>query len=243
MNGLGVRDLLALAREPGGRAATPPVLVVGPLADQLRRELAAGGDAGALSGSCAPEDAAALLILVGPSVDAGQHTLLRQAARSLVPLVAVRLDPRCPVPYVPAENIVDCGAGAGFPTPAVAAALVRALGDAAAATAARLPVLREAGQRQAALRATARAGTLAAFTREPHLPALSMLQARSLLAGDFAPFPAAGAQARAASALGLTLAVGLGARALARHLPGPLRPFVAAATTATLVALGPRLSR
>lgn len=241
--GLGVRDVLSLVREADAARAASPVLVIGVLADQLRRELGRDGEPDAVSGSASPERAAAVVCVVGALLELDALATLRRATRAGVPIVGVRLAEGTPLPYVLPEHVVDCPPGSGFPVAAIATALVSALGDDAQGLASRLPVLREPAERTATVRAAARAAAFSALSSDPHLPALSMLQARTLLSAGAGATATDDARVRAGAALGVSLLTGLAARALARRLPPPLRPLIAAAATAGVGLLGARVGR
>ena len=123
-----------------------PLLVTGPLSEQLARELERGGAPAAVRTSGRVEDAAALVrVLAGAPTDEDEREL-RAAKRARVPVVAVQTSPAAgiEVPYVLATDVVPCPPGAGFPLADVARALAGRLGERGTPLAARLPVLRDA---------------------------------------------------------------------------------------------------
>ena len=257
MNGLGVSPgvLLRLAREArdGGRPAGS-LLVIGPLAPQLARLLAQGGDAGLVRTGGGVGSAAAVVSILGGVPTDEQRVLLRAATRAGVATVAVQTGAGdVPVPYVLREDVVVCRPGAGFPVEEIAAALVRGLGREAAPLAARLPVLRPATQRCLAQQAAGIAAGLSAapWGSDRHLPLLVPLQARLLRDLDIAagrPAPSSQQELGAAVApeVGAALALGLVARGLVRRLPVRSRlvdAAVAGGATFALATLATRARR
>jgi len=254
--GIGPRDVVSLARHSRTTGtATGPILVRGILADKLAAELRAGADQGGASlvqthGD--PADAVALVCVVaGPATPADEADF-RSATRALVPVIAVQTrDSSVSLPYVLATDVVDCEPGRGFPVPGIARALSAALGRDAAGLSASLPVLRDAVQNRRVVDGALAAGALAMGKEEPHLPLLALAQARmlsevSVADGRPAPeSPRATAEA-VGSALAASLATGLAARTLVRHLPMRARVLdgaVAAGATLGLAASFRRLDR
>lgn len=223
--GIGPRDVVSLARHAAAVAPRGPILVIGVLAEQLARELAAGGDPRLLETRGNPADAAALVCVVAGAATPGDEEALRTATRSLVPAVAVQTGP-APVrlPYVLATDVVECEPGKGFPLAEIADVLAGALGRDGAALAGRLPVLREAVERRRAAAGAVAAGALAFATgAAPKLPALALAQTRMLSELDTAGGRPAPREAReTAEAVGIplaaALATGLAARTLVRSL-------------------------
>jgi uncharacterized protein (DUF697 family) len=122
-----------------------PLVVSGPLAAQLAKELGRGADPGALrvDGS-APDGTALVRVLTGAATEEDERELLA-ANRAGVPIVAVQTAPDVyDIPYVLATDVVSCPPGSGFPVEEVAAALATRLGDQAIGLAARVPALRDA---------------------------------------------------------------------------------------------------
>jgi uncharacterized protein (DUF697 family) len=125
---------------------TRPIQVNGILAEQLARELAAGGEPGAVRVGGDPAHAAALVHTLAGAPSAEDERLLRDANRARTPIVAVQTgrDATLDIPYVLATDVVACPPGAGFPVDVIAARLAARLGELGTGVAARLPVLREA---------------------------------------------------------------------------------------------------
>src|SRR5262249_55638484 len=112
-----------------------PLLVDGPLAQQLARLLADGGEPGLVRLPGDPAAATAVVsVLAGAPTDA-QRALLRAATRAGVATVAVQTAPASDacVPYVLAEDVVTCPPGSGFPVQEIAAAIARGAPQDAAA--------------------------------------------------------------------------------------------------------------
>lgn len=126
-------------------ADTRPLVVSGPLAPQLTKELSRGGEPGAIRVESRVEDAAALVrVLGGAPTEEDEHEL-RAANRAGVPIVAVQTGAEVfDVPYVLPTDLVACPPGSGFPVEEIAAAIAVRLGEEGTGLAARLPVLREA---------------------------------------------------------------------------------------------------
>jgi uncharacterized protein (DUF697 family) len=247
--GISPRTLLQLVREArDGPRPSGPILVDGPLASHLARSLAEGGEPGLVVTARDPAAAACFVCVLGGAPKPEQLALLRRAARAGTPTVAVQTGDAQPhVPYVLAEDVVDCTPGQGFPVEEIAAAIVRGLGREAAALAALLPVLRPAAQRRLTLQAAGLAAGVAAapWSSGAHLPVLVPLQARLLRDLDVTagrPQPELGVSV--GPELGGALAAGIAGRRLVRGLPfrGPLvRAAVAAGLTTGLAAAATRL--
>lgn len=256
--GIGPRDLLALARHSRqARSVRGPLLVTGVLAEQLARELEAGGDEGLVRTGGEPADAAALVRVVRGAATLDDERALRAAARGLVPTVCVQLDAtraRLPLPYVLAEDVVVCRPGRGFPVEEIATRLAAALGSHGAGLAASLPVLRSAVERRRAAEGALSAAHLAALgaATGPRLPVLALAQAQMLSDLAVASGGAGGSgdakdtAQELAAPLGAALGTGLLARALVRRLPFRARVLdglVAAGATLALASLARRLPR
>lgn len=224
--GIGPRDVLSLARHAGDVAPKGPILVIGVLAEQLARELAAGGDPALVRTRGNPADAAALVCVLAGAATAADEEALRAATRALVPVVAIQTGPApVRIPYVLATDVVECEAGKGFPVSRIADTLAGALGRDGAGLAGRLPVLRDAVERRRAADGALAAGALA-FSSDPapRLPVLALAQTRMLSELDAAGGRSAPREAReTAQAVGpplvAALATGLVARTLVRRLP------------------------
>ena len=182
--GIGPRDVLALARhQRRARHVRGPLLVTGLLAEQLARELRAGGEPGLVRTSGEPAGAAAVVRVVAGAATAEDERTMREATRALVPVVAVQTAARSVrLPYVLAEDVVECPPGSGFPVDEIADRLAAALGHDGAPLAATLPVLRDAVARRSVTDGALAAASLAAFGAEtgPRLPVLALAQARML---------------------------------------------------------------
>jgi hypothetical protein len=224
--GIGPREVLSLARHAGDIAPKGPILVVGVLAEQLARELAAGGDPSLVRTRGNPADAAALVCVLAGAATAADEEALRAAARALVPVVAVQTGPApVRIPYVLATDVVECEPGKGFPVEKIADTLAAALGRDGAGLAGELPVLRGAVERRRAADGALAAGFLAlASDPAPRLPALALAQTRMLsemeaTSGRGAPQEARDKAQAVGAPLVAALATGLVARTLVRRLP------------------------
>jgi hypothetical protein len=247
---IGVSDVVRIVRE--SREAPPwpgPLLVVGPLAEQLARQLVQDGETAAVSTGGRPEHASAVICVLDGEPRPEQLATLRAAARAVVPMVGVQLrEPGMRVPYILAGDIVDCRPGEGFPVDEIAGAVARVLGRDAAAVAARVPVLRPAARRRLVQESAVRGGVLAAapWVHGAHLPILVLLQVRmlrDLAAAEGRPAPEGPQQLglTLGPELGGALATGLVGRRASRAVAwtGPAgRAAVAFAGTAALGALG-----
>jgi uncharacterized protein (DUF697 family) len=224
--GIPLRSVVELAREAqAGAGPAGPVVVDGPLAPQLARELGAGAEPGAIRvGGGVTGASAVVVVLTGPP-DGDRLALLRRADSEGVPLVAVQTGPGGSVPYVLPHLVVDCEPGRGFPVGGIAAALADALGKDAAAVAARVPVVRPHAERVIARGSAAAAAGIAARSRPgTRLSALVPLQARMLRSlaaarGRSATTTPQEVGVTVGAGLGSALAAGLAARALVRRLP------------------------
>ena len=123
---------------------TRPLMVNGPLAAQLEKELTRGAPSGAVRVGGRPQDATVLVrVLAGAPTDEDIEDL-RAARRARVPVIVVQTGTEFfDVPYVPATNVVMCSPGSGFPVEEIARAVANRLGEAGTGLAARLPVVRE----------------------------------------------------------------------------------------------------
>jgi hypothetical protein len=253
--GIGVREVVGLARHRQRQRDVPgPLLVTGVLAEQLARELRAGGDPALVRTSGEPSGAGALVLVVAGAATPEGERALRDATRALVPVVAVQTkDPAARLPYVLAENVVWCRPGSGFPVEEIADRLAAALGEQGASLAASLPVLREAVMRRSAVDGALSAASLAALGAGAgsRLPVLALTQARMLSDFEIAEGGDDGGDGRNAPQdlavpLGAALATGVAARTLVRRLPVRWRlldGLVAAGATLALGAVFRRLPR
>ena len=199
-----------------------PVLVTGVLAEQLARELAAGGSPAAVRTSGPVDDAAVLVrVLAGrPTEEDGRE--LRAANLARVPVVAVQTNAEAgfEIPYVLATDVVVCPPGAGFPLDEIGRAIVARLDERATPLAARLPVLRDAVCDHLIATFSRKNGLIGAavFVPGADFPVLTLNQLRLVL--------------RLASAHGVevdqsrlpevlaTIGAGVGLRAVARQVLG-----------------------
>jgi hypothetical protein len=252
--GIGARDVVALARHQRRvHEIRGPLLVTGLLAEQLAKELRAGGDPSLVRTIGEPDDAAVLVRVVAGAATAEDERLFRAATRALVPIVGVQTadpDRAVRLPYVLAEDVVQCTRGSGFPVDKIADRVAAALGEDGAPLAAELPVLRGAVARHRAAESAVAAAGLAALGAGsgPRLPVLALAQARML--SDIAVASGAeqsGDQKETAQELAvplaLSLATGLAARELVRRLPVRARMVDAAVAAGATLALGAAFRR
>ncbi len=123
---------------------TGPLLVSGPLAAQLAKELGRDGEPRAVSVDGPVDGASVLVRVLGGAATEADERELRAANRAGVPVVAVQTGGEVlDIPYVLPTNVVACAPGAGFPVDQIASVIAAHLGEAATSLAARLPVLRE----------------------------------------------------------------------------------------------------
>ena len=123
---------------------TGPLVVSGPLAAQLEKELTRGAAPGAVRVDSKPEGASLLVRVLAGAPDDADRQELRAAKRARVPAIVVQTGTEFfDVPYVLATDVVMCPPGSGFPVEEIARAVAGRLGEAGTGLAARLPVLRE----------------------------------------------------------------------------------------------------
>ncbi|HET8742118.1 MAG TPA: hypothetical protein VFM41_05800 [Gaiella sp.] len=254
--GIGARDVALLARyQRRALDVRGPLVVGGVLAEQLARELRAGGDPTLVRTGGEPAEAAAYVRVVAGAATAEDERLLRVATRALVPVVVVQTaDVRTRIPYALPEDVVQCAPGRGFPVDEIAERLAVGLREHGGPLAASLPFLRDAVERRRALEGAIAAGTLAALERPEgsDLPLLAIGQARMLSdisaaeGGEPANADGAAAAQALATTLGAAVVAGHAARALVRRLPRRSRlldGLVAAGGTLALAAAFRRLPR
>jgi uncharacterized protein (DUF697 family) len=214
-----LRELRTAAQE------TRPLVVAGPLAEQLAKELSRGAAAGAVRVGGRVQDAGCLIrLLAGAPTDEDEQEL-KAAKRAKVPVVVVQTGTEdFDIPYVLATDVVKCRPGEGFPIEEIAAAVAARLGEAGTVLAARVPVLREPLCRELIESFSRKNGILAVaiFVPGADFPVLTLNQIRLVL--------------RLAAAHGVevdqqrlpevlaTVAAGFGFRAVARQLLGAV-PF------------------
>jgi uncharacterized protein (DUF697 family) len=178
--------VLGLVRELRAAAAdVRPLQVSGVLAEQLARELRAGGEARLVRVGGAPAGAAVVVVVLGGAASADDEQLLRAAGRARTPVVAVQTgrEPDLDVPYVLATDVVVARPGEGFPVDEIARAVAHRLGEDGTQLAARLPVLREAVCRELISSFSRRNGLIGAavFVPGADLPVLTLNQLRLVL--------------------------------------------------------------
>jgi hypothetical protein len=248
--GLSNSAVLRAFREARGAARTAATLLVaGPMAEQLARELAAGGDPGAVRTAGGPEDADGLVVVLAGAPAEEEVELARRATRANVPVAAVQLDPAydAEVPYVLATDVVSCPPGEGFPVSALAAVLARRLGRRAYPLAAALPRVREGISAEATRQAAAQNALVALLpgSSSAHFPAMTLTQLRLALGVSVANGRELGREGPVDAAA--VLAGGLALRSLARtvvpRLPAGRRLVRAAIAAGGTLALGEAAAR
>ena len=174
-----------LVREVRSAAADRKPLALGgarELVDALRRELTREGDASAVEVRRIDDSAALVYVLAGAPT-AEDERRLREADVAGVPVVVLGPDPRTPLPYVLATDVLPLMPGQGFPLDDLARLLSGKIDEEATQLAARLPVLR-AGVVSALIARVARQnGVLGAavFVPGADLPVLTINQLRLVL--------------------------------------------------------------
>ena len=210
-----VKELRIAAEE------TRPLVISGPLAAQLEKELSRGAAPGAVRVDGTPEDAAVLVRVLAGAPTPEDEKVLRAAERADAPVVIVQTGTEFfDVPYVLATEIIMCSPGSGFPVEEIAGAIAARIADSGTGLAARLPVLRKPVS-NALIEKFSRQNTIAAvaiFIPGADFPVLTLNQIRLVL--------------RLASAHGVkidqdrwpevlaTIGAGLGFRTVARQLLG-----------------------
>ena len=202
---------------------TRPLVVSGPLAEQLQRELTRGGGAEAVRAGGRPESASVLVRVLAGAPTQEDAAELKAAKRAKVPVVAVQTGMEdFDVPYVLATDIVKCRPGEGFPVGEIAEAIAARLGEEGTGLAARLPVLREPLCRELIESFSRKNGILAVaiFVPGADFPVLTLNQLRLVLRLGAAHGVEIDQQ-RLPEVLA-TVAAGLGFRAVARQLLGSI---------------------
>ncbi len=213
-----VRELRESTRKPA-----PLVLGGAPLlVDALRRELVRDGDASAVRDASlgALDGAAALVYVLGGEPGEEDERALRAADVAGVPSIVLGPDPRTPLPYVLATDVLPLRAGEGFPLDELARLLGANLDEGASALAARLPALRR-GIAEALVAKVARQNAIigaAVFIPGVDFPVLTLNQLRLVLRLAAAYGQELDAQ-RLPEILGV-VGSGLGLRAAARQALG-----------------------
>ena len=197
-----------------------PMLVGGTLADQLARELSAGGDASAVRVGDEPRDVEVFVYVIGDSVTKDDERVLKRAHRSRVPTIVVAAGRKAPrrVPFVLATDLVRAEPGRGFPVEDIARAIARKIGEEATSLARRLPVLRPAVSAQLISSFSRKNGLIGAAVFVPgvDLPVLTLHQVRMVL--RILSTHGLELDGQRAPELLATLGAGFGFRAVAREL-------------------------
>ena len=212
-----VRELRIAADE------TKPLMVSGPLAAQLEKELARGAAPGAVRVGGRIADADVLVRMLAGAPTAEDEQELKAASRAKVPAVVVQTGTEAfEVPYVLATDVVVCRPGQGFPVGEIAAAVAARLGEAGTGLAARVPVLREPLCRQLIESFSRKNGVLAVaiFVPGADFPVLTLNQLRLVLRLGAAH--GAGVDQQRLPEVLATVAAGFGFRAVARQLLGAI---------------------
>jgi uncharacterized protein (DUF697 family) len=229
-----VRELKTAAQE------TRPLVVTGPLAEQLAKELSRGAAPGAVRVAGRVGDAACLVrVLAGAPTEEDEREL-KAAKRAKVPVVVVQTGTEdFDVPYVLATDVVTCRPGEGFPVEEIAAAVAARLGEAGTGLAARVPVLREPLCRELIESFSRRNGIVAVaiFIPGADFPVLTLNQIRLVLRIGAAHGVEIDQQ-RLPEVLA-TVAAGFGFRAVARQLLGAI-PFAGWAVKGGIAYAGTR---
>jgi uncharacterized protein (DUF697 family) len=231
--GIAPREALGIVRDARRAAEAPPRLAVtGVLAAELARSLR--GDAGAeevirVGGD--PADATAVVVVIAGAPAEEDERTMRAATRARIPVIAVQADhlATAPLAYVPAESVIVCAPGKGFPVDEIATALARELGSEAVPLACRLTRLREPILRELVRQTSMRAAVAGAlpWRKGADFPVLALLQARLVL--DIAAAYGHEPGQEQAPELAAVAGAGLGLRALVRRLPARL-PLIGGVT-------------
>jgi uncharacterized protein (DUF697 family) len=191
------------------------------LVDALRRELVRDGEAWAVreaTGSL--EGVSALVYVLAGPVAAEDERMLRTADAGNVPIVVLGPDPREPIPYVLATDVLPLRGGEGFPLEELGRLLAGKLDEEATALAAALPTLRRPVAEALVARVARQNGMLAAaiFVPGVDFPVLTLNQLRLVLRLAAAYGQELDAQ-RVPEIVGV-VGAGLGFRAVARQALG-----------------------
>ena len=220
LNPLAVWGLLKEAK--AAVADARPLLVSGPGAEELARELARGGEPAAVRTSGRVEEAAALVRVLSGAATEEDERDLRAANRARVPIVVVQTKGvgEGEIPYVLPTDVVHARPGESLPLDEIARRLAGRLGEAGTALAARLPALRDAVCDELIDDFSRKNGILGAaiFVPGADLPVLTLNQLRLVLRLASA-YGVDVDQSRAPEILA-TIGAGLGLRTIARQLLG-----------------------
>jgi uncharacterized protein (DUF697 family) len=197
-----------------------PMQVGGALADQLARELTAGGDASAVRVGDEPRDVEVFVYVIGDSVTKDDERVLKRAHRSGVPTIVVAAGRKAPgrIPFVLATDLVRARPGQGFPVEEIARAVARKIGEEATSLARRLPVLRPALSAQLISSFSRKNGLIGAAVFVPgvDLPVLTLHQLR--MVARILSTHGLELDGQRAPELLATVGAGFGFRAVAREL-------------------------
>ena len=202
---------------------TKPLVVSGPLAEQLAKELSRDAAPGAVRVAGRFQDADCLIRVLGGAPTKEDEAELKAAKRAKVPVVAVQTGAEdFDVPYVLATDVVRCLPGHGFPLDEIADAVAARLGEAGTGLAARVPMLREPLCRGLTESFSRKNGVLAVaiFVPGADFPVLTLNQIRLVLR-IAAAHGVEVDQQRLPEVLA-TVAAGLGFRAVARQVLGAI---------------------
>jgi uncharacterized protein (DUF697 family) len=232
-SGLQVRELVGVVRDVRHAASSQrPLAIGGVLAEELARQLSAGGEPGAIRVGGDPRSAAAFMLVVGGEPTTADVRRLRAATRALVPTIAIQLgsDPSVRIPYVLATDVVQCPPGQGFPIQDIASVLARQLGSQAAPLAARLPAIRSAVSDRLVDLASLQTALIGLLPggRGPRYPVMALAQARLVL--DLAAAHGRELGPERATDVAAVAGTGLGLRAVVRRLGRQRSRIIAGAT-------------
>lgn len=202
-----------------------PIVLAGArsLVDALRRELVRDGEAWAVREGSTAGAAALVYVLAGPPTEEDED-VLREADRENVPIFVLGPDPRTPIPYVLATDVIPLPPGEGFPLDELGRLLAAKLDEEATALAAALPLLRRPVADALVAKVARQNGIIAAAVFVPGIdfPILTLNQLRLVLRLAAAYGHELDAQ-RLPEILGV-VGAGLGFREVARQALGVI-PF------------------
>jgi uncharacterized protein (DUF697 family) len=217
--GLGPAVVFNLVRELRKTAESRKPIVIGgarELAGALRRELIRDGDASAVRIHDV-EGAAALVYVLAHAPTRDVERTLRSADEQGVPIVVIGPEPRTPIPYALATDVIPLRPGESFPLDELAKLLGGKLDEEATQIAARLPVLRRAISEALISRVARQNGILGAaiFVPGADFPVLTLNQLRLVL--RLAQAHGQEIDAQRAPEILAVIGGGLGFRAVARQ--------------------------